>query len=136
MAQITLSEAAKRLGISKQGVLNRVKSGKLYGQQVDGRWFIQVDDIDDTHEEDHQQVDDDLYAELARLRQENACLQAKVDGMEAVLTAFSSGELIGKLTELTATLAAQNSHKALPNATPAPENNQDKKKRRFLFWRW
>lgn len=46
MAQVILSEAARRLNISKQGVLNRVKSGKLTGSQVDGRWLIFIDDLE------------------------------------------------------------------------------------------
>ena len=138
MAHITLSEAAKRFGITKQGVLNRVKSGKLEGVQVDGRWLIQLHDVDTDQAEDHQQVDDEvtrLRVENVRLQQENACLKAKVDGMEVVLTAFSSGELIGKLTELTATLTAQQAPKALPESV-IEGNHQADRRRRFLFWRW
>lgn len=139
MARVTLSEAAKRLGLSKQGVLNRIKSGKLEGQQVDGRWLILVDDVDTSDEENRQSVDGDvarLQAEIARLQHDNACLQAKVDGMEAVLTAFSSGELIGKLTELTATLAAQQPPKALQDTASTQGTDQGEKRRRFRIWPW
>ena len=94
MAQVTLSEAAKRLNISKQGVLNRVKSGKLHGAQVDGRWYVQVDDVDTFHEEEPTSEVDGLRAEIGRLQLENACLRAKLDGMEAVLSAFVGGKLM------------------------------------------
>ena len=75
MAHITLFEAAKRFGISKQGVLNRVKSGKLEGMQVDRRWLIVVDDVDADYAEDRQHIDEEvtrLRAEVARLQHENA----------------------------------------------------------------
>lgn len=128
MSQVSLSEAAKHFGITRQGVLNRVKSGKVEGVQVDGRWLITIDDVDLVHEGECQQVDgsiDVLRAEVERLKHENALLQAKVDGMESVLTAIGSVELIGKLTAL----FSENVQ------VPAVQVSSEKA-HKFLWWRW
>lgn len=64
--RVTIPEAAERLGVSIDTVRRRLRSGKLTGDLVEGRW--QVDMPDPVHTEDAGGLTDprDLVIELLR----------------------------------------------------------------------
>lgn len=45
--QLTVSEAARKLGISLDGVYRLLYSGKLVGTKADGKWNIPVTTVED-----------------------------------------------------------------------------------------
>lgn len=44
--QLSVSEVARRLGISLDGVYRLLYSGKLAGSKIDGKWRIPVTTVD------------------------------------------------------------------------------------------
>ena len=57
MEEITLTQAAHRLGISYNRARNLVLTGKLEGEQVNGRWWVDVQSIKQMEIIDQQTAD-------------------------------------------------------------------------------
>ena len=43
--KLTINQAARKLNLSSKSVRRWLKSGKLNGEKVEGKWYVQVDSI-------------------------------------------------------------------------------------------
>jgi hypothetical protein len=107
--QVTIQEAAFRLGLSEKTVRRRVLSGRLPGSQVSTpQGFAWMVDIPDDLQESG-----GSFGELAALRELNMALQARIDAQDKQLQA--KDEQIRELHVLLQQAQA---------ALPAPRNNR------------
>jgi hypothetical protein len=79
--QVTIQEAAFRLGLSEKTVRRRVLNGRLPGSQVSTpqgfAWMVDIpDDLPESGES---------FDEVATLRELNAALQARIDAQDKQL---------------------------------------------------
>jgi excisionase family DNA binding protein len=71
--QVTISEAARRLGVAEKTVRRRVHSGELMGTQVSTRqgftWMVEIpDDVSDS--DGHDRIESGAMADLVEVLKE------------------------------------------------------------------
>jgi hypothetical protein len=115
--QVTIQEAAFRLGLSEKTVRRRVLNGRLPGSQVSTpqgfAWMVDIpDDLPESG---------GSFGELAALRELNTALQSRIDAQDKQLQA--KDEQIRELHVL-----LQQSQAVLP----APRDNRPW----WRFWKW
>ena len=72
--QLTVNQAARKLNLSSKSIRRWLKSGKLNGEKVDGKWYVQVDTVFEHYLNPNAHIDtqlalEQLQAETRHLRQ-------------------------------------------------------------------
>ncbi len=87
MTKLTISEAANKLGVSKEAIHNRIRRGSLQSLVEDGVKFVIIDNSETTQASSRKTENkkasvhaDDRYYKL--LEEQNAKLQQKVESLE------------------------------------------------------
>ena len=68
--QMTIKDYATHHGISESTIRRRIKSGALPAEQVDGKWYIEVEQVDSQVEQANWQVEQQESQLVARLESE------------------------------------------------------------------
>ena len=61
--KLTVNQAARKLNLSSKNVRRWLKSGKLNGEKVDGKWYVQVDSTFEHYLNPNVQMDTQLALE-------------------------------------------------------------------------
>ena len=118
---LSIDAAALVLGVSSKTVRRRLKSGRLSGRLVDGRWVVDLPDevVDQevstlgTHDQDMSSAGETIAA----LRAELAAVQAERDRLWQQL-----GEVTAVNGRLAATVYQLTELKSLPSAASKPSS--------------
>ena len=73
-AKLTINQAAQQLNLSSKSVKHWLKGGKLNGEKVDGKWYVQADTTFEHYLNPNVQMDTQLA--LEQLQDETRHLRA------------------------------------------------------------
>jgi len=99
---MSITEAAKVLGLSERTVHRWIRDGKLNASKVNRQWQVEVDTVKDSDKDTGNDNDKDIdkTALLEQLQSENAHLREQLSRRDRQIEAFS--EQIDHLTQLLA----------------------------------
>lgn len=124
---MSVSEAARVLGVSRRTIDRRIASGKLSTVDVDGVRYVVLDDAEVAHAP---AVDKPAHvSDIERMRAEMNDLRADRDRWAA-----HAQDLQRNVSELTATLYRVTEQKALPSSTQEPADAQRPAQR--VWWKF
>ena len=106
--QLTVNQAARKLNLSSKNVRRWLKSGKLNGEKVDGKWYVQADSILERYLNPNAHMDTQLA--LEQLQDETRHLRELLDNRDKQIE--SMNQHIERLSQLLAV-----SHKSLQQIT-------------------
>ena len=106
--QLTINQAARKLNLSSKNVRRWLKSGKLNGEQVDGKWYVQVDTVFEHYLNPNAHMDTQIA--LEQLQDETRHLRELLDNRDNQIE--SMNHHIERLSQLLAV-----SHRSLQQVT-------------------
>ena len=106
--QLTINQAARKLNLSSKNVRRWLKSGKLNGEKVDGKWYVQADSTFEHYLNPNVQKDTQLA--LEQLQDETRHLRELLDNRDSQIE--SMNQHIERLSQLLAV-----SHRSLQQVT-------------------
>ena len=106
--QLTINQAARKLNLSSKNVRRWLKSGKLNGEKVDGKWHVQADAIFEYYLNPNGQMDAKLALEQSQ--DETRHLRELLDNRDNQIESMT--QHIERLSQLLAV-----SHKSLEQVT-------------------
>ena len=107
-AKLTVNQAAQQLNLSSKSVKHWLKGGKLNGEKVDGKWYVQADTTFEHYLNPNVQMDTQLA--LEQLQDETRHLRALLDNRDSQIE--SMNQHIERLSQLLAV-----SHRSLQQVT-------------------
>ena len=107
-AKLTVNQAAQQLNLSSKSVKHWLKGGKLNGEKVDGKWYVQADSTFEHYLNPNVQMDTQLA--LEQLQDETRHLRALLDNRDNQIE--SMNQHIERLSQLLAV-----SHRSLQQIT-------------------
>ena len=96
--KLTVNQAARKLNLSSKNVRCWLKSGKLNGEKVDGKWYVQADAIFDHYLNPNVHMDTQLA--LEQLQDETRYLRELLDNRDSQIE--SMNQHIERLSQLLA----------------------------------
>ena len=123
--QLTVNQAARKLNLSSKNVRRWLKSGKLNGEKVDGKWYVQADSTFEHYLNANIQMDTQLA--LEQLQDETRHLRELLDNRDTQIE--SMNQHIERLSQLLAV-----SHRSLQQVTDQ-YHLLIEDKRKPSFWR-
>ena len=106
--KLTINQAARKLNLSSKNVRRWLKSGKLNGEKVDGKWYVQADAIFEHYLNPNVHIDTQLA--LEQLKDETRHLRELLASRDNQIE--SMNQQIERLSQLLAV-----SHKSLQQVT-------------------
>ena len=106
--QLTVNQAAQKLNLSSKNVKRWLKSGKLNGEKVDGKWYVQADSIFEHYLNPNVHMDTQLALEQSQ--DETRHLRELLDNRDKQIE--SMNQHIERLSQLLAV-----SHRSLQQVT-------------------
>ena len=106
--KLTINQAARKLNLSSKNVRRWLKSGKLNGEQVDGKWYVQVDTVFEHYLNPNSHMDTQIA--LEQLQDETRHLRELLDNRDSQIE--SMNQHIERLSQLLAV-----SHRSLQQVT-------------------
>lgn len=106
--KLTVKQAARKLNLSSKNVRHWLKGGKLNGEKVDGKWYVQVDSTFEHYLNANVQVDTQLA--LEQLQDETRYLRELLANRDSQIESIN--QHIERLSQLLAV-----SHKSLQQVT-------------------
>ena len=107
-AKLTVNQAAQQLNLSSKSVKHWLKGGKLNGEKVDGKWYVQTDTTFEHYLNANVQMDTQLA--LEQLQDETRHLRELLDNRDSQIE--SMNQHIERLSQLLAI-----SHRSLQQIT-------------------
>ena len=107
-AKLTVNQAAQQLNLSSKSVKHWLKGGKLNGEKVDGKWYVQADTTFAHYLNPNVQMDTQLA--LEQLQDETRHLRALLDNRDSQIE--SMNQHIERLSQLLAI-----SHRSIQQVT-------------------
>ncbi len=107
-AKLTVNQAAQQLNLSSKSVKHWLKGGKLNGEKVDGKWYVQADSTFEHYLNPNTQMD--IQLALEQLQDETRHLRALLDNRDSQIE--SMNQHIERLSQLLAI-----SHRSLQQIT-------------------
>ena len=107
-AKLTINQAAQQLNLSSKNVRRWLKTGKLNGEKVDGKWYVQADSTFAHYLNPNVQMETQLA--LEQLQDETRHLRALLDNRDNQIE--SMNQHVERLSQLLAV-----SHKSLQQVT-------------------
>ena len=107
-AKLTINQAAQQLNLSSKSVKHWLKGGKLNGEKVDGKWYVQADTTFEHYLNPNVQMDTQLA--LEQLQDETRHLRALLDNRDSQIE--SMNQHIERLSQLLAI-----SHRSIQQVT-------------------
>ena len=121
--QLTVNQAARQLNLSSKNVRRWLKSGKLNGEKVDGKWYVQADTVFEHYLNPNAHMDTQLA--LEQLQDETRHLRELLDNRDNQIESMT--QHIERLSQLLAI-----SHRSLQQVTDQYHLLiEDKRKRSF-----
>ena len=71
-SNVTVAEAAERLGLSNEQVRQRLRAGKLRGQRIGNRWFVEERDLRKAGKNEAPMFAPEVIAEIHKIQDEIA----------------------------------------------------------------
>ena len=96
--QLTINQAARKLNLSSKNVRRWLKSGKLNGEQVDGKWHVQVDTVFEHYLNPNAHMDTQIA--LEQLQDETRHLRELLDNRDSQIQSMS--QHVERLSQLLA----------------------------------
>ena len=106
--QLTVNQATRKLNLSSKSVRRWLKSGKLNGEKVDGKWYVQVDTVFEHYLNPNAHMDTQLA--LEQLQAETRHLRELLDNRDSQIESMT--QHIERLSQLLAV-----SHRSLQQIT-------------------
>ena len=106
--QLTVNQATRKLNLSSKSVRRWLKSGKLNGEKVDGKWYVQVDTVFEHYLNPNAHMDTQLA--LEQLQAETRHLRELLDNRDSQIESMT--QHIERLSQLLAV-----SHRSLQQVT-------------------
>ena len=106
--KLTVNQAARKLNLSSKNVRRWLKSGKLNGEKVDGKWYVQADSTFEHYLNPNVQMDTQLA--LEQLQDETRHLRELLDNRDNQIASMT--QHIERLSQLLAV-----SHRSLQQIT-------------------
>ena len=106
--KLTVNQAARKLNLSSKNVRRWLKSGKLNGEQVDGKWYVQADAVFEHYLNPNAYMDTQLA--LEQLQDETRHLRELLDNRDSQIESMT--QHIERLSQLLAV-----SHRSLQQIT-------------------
>lgn len=106
--KLTINQAAQRLNLSSKSVKRWLKRGKLNGEKVDGKWYVQTDATFEHYLNPNAQMDTQLA--LEQLQDETRHLRELLDNRDNQIASMT--QHIERLSQLLAV-----SHRSLQQIT-------------------
>ena len=106
--KLTVNQAARKLNLSSKNVRRWLKSGKLNGENVDGKWYVQADSTFEHYLNPNVHMDTQLA--LEQLQDETRHLRALLANRDSQIE--SMNQHIERLSQLLAV-----SHRSLQQVT-------------------
>ena len=106
--QLTVNQTARKLNLSSKSIRRWLKSGKLNGEKVDGKWYVQVDAIFEHYLNPNAHMDTQLA--LEQLQDETRHLRQLLDNRDSQIESMT--QHIERLSQLLAI-----SHRSLQQIT-------------------
>ena len=107
-AKLTVNQAAQQLNLSPKNIKRWLKGGKLNGEKVDGKWYVQADTTFEHYLNANVQMDTELA--LEQLQDETRHLRALLDNRDNQIE--SMNQHVERLSQLLAI-----SHRSLQQIT-------------------
>jgi chromosome segregation ATPase len=107
-AKLTVNQAAQQLNLSSKSVKHWLKGGKLNGEKVDGKWYVQANSTFEHYLNPNTQMETQLA--LEQLQDETRHLRALLDNRDSQIE--SMNQHIERLSQLLAI-----SHRSLQQIT-------------------
>ena len=107
-AKLTVNQASQQLNLSSKSVKHWLKGGKLNGEKVDGKWYVQADSTFEHYLNPNTQMD--IQLALEQLQDETRHLRALLDNRDSQIE--SMNQHIERLSQLLAI-----SHRSLQQIT-------------------
>ena len=107
-AKLTVNQAAQQLNLSSKSVKHWLKGGKLNGEKVDGKWYVQADSTFAHYLNPNTQMETQLA--LEQLQDETRHLRALLDNRDNQIE--SMNQHVERLSQLLAI-----SHRSLQQVT-------------------
>ena len=85
--QLTVNQAARKLNLSSKNVRRWLKSGKLNGEKVDGKWYVQADAIFEHYLNPNAHMDTQLA--LEHLQDKTRHLQELLDNRDSQIESMT-----------------------------------------------
>ena len=124
-AKLTVKQAARKLNLSSKNVKRWLKSGKLNGEKVDGKWYVQADTIFEHYLNPNVQAETQLA--LEQLQEETRHLRELLANRDSQIE--SMNKQIERLSQLLAV-----SHRSLQQVTDQ-HHLLIEDKRKPSFWK-
>ena len=124
-AKLTVKQAGQKLNLSSKNVKRWLKSGKLNGEKVDGKWYVQADAIFDHYLNPNAHMDTQLA--LEHLQDETRHLRELLDNRDSQIESMT--QHIERLSQLLAV-----SHRSLQQVTDQ-HNLLIEDNRKPSFWK-
>ena len=106
--KLTVNQASRRLDLSSKSVRHWLKSGKLNGEKVDGKWYVQTDAIFEHYLNPNAHMNTQLA--LEQLQDETRHLRQLLDNRDSQIESMT--QHIERLSQLLAV-----SHRSLQQIT-------------------
>ena len=106
--QLTINQAAQQLNLSPKNVRRWLKSGKLNGEKVDGKWYVQADNTFERYLNPNAHMDTQLA--LEQLQDETRHLRELLANRDSQIESMT--QHIERLSQLLAV-----SHRSLQQVT-------------------
>jgi len=123
--KLTVNQAAQKLNLSSKNVKRWLKSGKLNGEKVDGKWHVQADAIFEHYLNPNVHMDTQLA--LEHLQDKTRHLQELLDNRDSQIESMT--QHIERLSQLLAV-----SHRSLQQVTDQ-HNLLIEDNRKPSFWK-
>ena len=123
--QLTVNQAARKLNLSSKSVRRWLKSGKLNGEQVDGKWYVQADTVFEHYLNPNAHMDTQLA--LEQLQDETRHLRELLANRDSQIESMT--QHIERLSQLLAI-----SHRSLQQVTEQVQLLIEDK-RKPSFWK-
>lgn len=123
--QLTVNQAARKLNLSSKSVRHWLKSGKLNGEKVDGKWYVQADSIFEHYLNPNAHMDTQLA--LEQLQDETRHLRELLDNRDSQIESMT--QHIEHLSQLLAV-----AHRSLQQITDQ-HNLLIEDNRKSSFWK-
>ena len=107
-AKLTVNQAAQQLNLSSKSVKHWLRVGKLNGEKVDGKWYVQANSTFEHYLNPNTQMD--IQLALEQLQDETRHLRALLDNRDSQIE--SMNQHIERLSQLLAI-----SHRSLQQIT-------------------
>jgi chromosome segregation ATPase len=107
-AKLTVNQAAQQLNLSSKSVKHWLKGGKLNGEKVDGKWYVQANSTFEHYLNPNTQMD--IQLALEQLQDETRHLRALLDNRDSQIE--SMNQHVERLSQLLAI-----SHRSLQQIT-------------------